>query len=142
MIENVVELVGEIYYAQTDGKPVYELPIASADTLGGIKVGSGLTIENGVLSVTGGSTDNVRETVISILIEYGLISTDGLTEEQTQALNSMTCELDTNGNLLMNYDETVLTVNFKIEESDLIVENNINSLNFNINENGELEAIY
>ena len=35
----------------------YELPTASADTKGGVKVGSGLAInENGVLSATGGGT--------------------------------------------------------------------------------------
>jgi len=32
----------------------YELPVASATTLGGVKVGSGLDITNGVLSATGG----------------------------------------------------------------------------------------
>ena len=31
----------------------YTLPTASADTLGGVKVGSGLTITNGVLSANG-----------------------------------------------------------------------------------------
>ena len=34
----------------------YELPTASAETKGGIKVGSGLAINNGVLSATGGGT--------------------------------------------------------------------------------------
>ena len=34
----------------------YTLPTASADTLGGIKVGAGLAINNGVLSATGGGT--------------------------------------------------------------------------------------
>lgn len=34
----------------------YTLPTASADTLGGVKVGSGLAINNGVLSATGGGT--------------------------------------------------------------------------------------
>ena len=33
----------------------YELPIASADTLGGVKIGSGINITDGVISVTGGS---------------------------------------------------------------------------------------
>ena len=33
----------------------YTLPTATASTLGGVKVGSGLSISNGVLSVTGGS---------------------------------------------------------------------------------------
>lgn len=34
----------------------YSLPTASSDTLGGVKVGSGLAINNGVLSATGGGT--------------------------------------------------------------------------------------
>lgn len=34
----------------------YTLPTASADTLGGIKVGAGLAINQGVLSATGGGT--------------------------------------------------------------------------------------
>ena len=37
------------------GANAYSLPTASASTLGGIKVGSGLTISNGVLSSSGGS---------------------------------------------------------------------------------------
>ena len=43
---------------QSGGGGGYELPIASASTLGGIKVGSGLQInsETGVLSVTGGGS--------------------------------------------------------------------------------------
>ena len=36
--------------------PAYVLPTASATTLGGIKVGAGLTISSGVLSATGGGT--------------------------------------------------------------------------------------
>lgn len=36
------------------GANKYTLPTASASTLGGIKVGSGLSISNGVLSATGG----------------------------------------------------------------------------------------
>lgn len=34
----------------------YELPTASADTLGGVKVGAGLAISSGILSATGGGT--------------------------------------------------------------------------------------
>lgn len=34
----------------------YTLPTASAETLGGVKVGSGLTISDGVLNATGGGT--------------------------------------------------------------------------------------
>ena len=45
-------------YEDLTNKPTipaaYELPTASATTLGGVKVGSGLSITNGVLSATGG----------------------------------------------------------------------------------------
>lgn len=45
-------------YEDLTNKPnipdAYELPVASATTLGGVKVGSGLDITNGVLSATGG----------------------------------------------------------------------------------------
>lgn len=41
---------------------VYELPIATAETLGGIKVGAGLAItETGILSATGGGTADAVE---------------------------------------------------------------------------------
>lgn len=40
--------------AKTVNIPTYSLPTASATTLGGVKVGSGLAISNGVLSATGG----------------------------------------------------------------------------------------
>lgn len=39
----------------------YNLPTASADTLGGVKVGAGLSITNGVLSATGGGTADAVE---------------------------------------------------------------------------------
>ena len=43
-------------YQQTDTQPTYSLPTAAANLLGGIKVGSGLSIDgNGVLSASGGS---------------------------------------------------------------------------------------
>ena len=40
----------------TEGAPAYELPVASAETLGGIKVGENLSIEDGVLSAESGYT--------------------------------------------------------------------------------------
>lgn len=39
----------------------YELPTASATTLGGVKVGAGLSITSGVLSATGGGTADAVE---------------------------------------------------------------------------------
>ena len=44
--------------------------------------------------------------------------------------------------LIIEYDNEVLDLDFNIQNDDLIVENNISGLDFNINENGELEAIY
>lgn len=39
-----------------DGLENYTLPAATADTLGGVKVGAGLAVSGGVLSATGGGT--------------------------------------------------------------------------------------
>lgn len=39
----------------------YNLPVASATTLGGVKVGAGLTISDGTLSATGGGTADAVE---------------------------------------------------------------------------------
>ena len=90
----------------------------------------------------GGSSADIRATVIDILVEYGLIELEGLTSEQIQAINNMICEIDENGNLKIDYDDTLLAINFEIENGNLIVENNVDSLSFNINNNGEMEAIY
>lgn len=52
--------------AKLEGLENYTLPTASAETLGGVKVGVGLAVNNGVLSATGGGTadsvdwDNVQ----------------------------------------------------------------------------------
>lgn len=46
----------------------YTLPTASADTLGGVKVGAGLSIENGVLSATGGTGNVSSDTINSIVV--------------------------------------------------------------------------
>jgi hypothetical protein len=49
----------------------YSLPIASASTLGGIKVGTGLSIDSGsgVLSVTGGSASSLKSTQTFVVTE-------------------------------------------------------------------------
>lgn len=53
VIGGEIEINGKITLsegAEAEGFPPYTLPQATADTLGGIKVGSGLSIEDGVLS--------------------------------------------------------------------------------------------
>jgi hypothetical protein len=86
------------YKGATDGwQPVgtvYELPIASTTTLGGIKVGYGLAIDNdGVLKVTGGGTadavewENVLNTPTT-LNGYGIV--DAKIDNGTITLNTDT----------------------------------------------------
>ena len=51
--------------SDADVGEAYTLPTASADTLGGVKVGANLSITDGVLSATGGLTeDQVRNLII------------------------------------------------------------------------------
>lgn len=66
-----------LYYNAATGEwtnaDPYELPIASANTLGGIKVGANLSIDaNGVLSATGGASD--VELVELTQAEYNLLT--------------------------------------------------------------------
>lgn len=57
----------------------YELPTASATTLGGIKVGSGLSITNGVLSATGGGgvADSVEWDKVQNKPNFANVATSG-----------------------------------------------------------------
>lgn len=55
--DDIVNKFIAIANTSSSGGESYTLPIASADTLGGVKVGTGLSIdENGTLSSTGGGT--------------------------------------------------------------------------------------
>lgn len=49
------------YYTKEEVDKKTKLPVASAGTLGGVKVGAGLAINNGVLSATGGGTADAVE---------------------------------------------------------------------------------
>lgn len=56
----------------------YELPTASATTLGGVKVGSGLSITNGVLSATGGGVaDSVEWSKVQNKPNFANVATSG-----------------------------------------------------------------
>lgn len=57
----------------------YELPTASATTLGGVKVGSGLSITNGVLSATGGGgvADSVEWDKVQNKPNFADVATSG-----------------------------------------------------------------
>lgn len=69
------------------------------------------------------------------------IADDTLTAEQITALNNMVIS-SSNDELILEYDDEVLDVDFNIANQDLIVTNNVTALNFSINKNGEMEAIY
>lgn len=71
----------------TDTK--YSLPTASATTLGGVKVGSGLSISNGVLSTSGGDV-KIYETTINFEDIIGNSRTSMTSDEVTEVLNIST----------------------------------------------------
>lgn len=97
---------------------------------------------NGVELIGNKSLDDlgVRNYVVQILIDYGLIGGGHLTPEQIAALNEMSCEITSEGNLVITYDENALDIAFSRDGVNLIMDNNINAV-FNIN-NNNLEATY
>lgn len=69
-------------YEDLTNKPTipaaYELPTASATTLGGVKVGNGLSITNGVLSATGGGVaDSVDWSKVQNKPNFANVATSG-----------------------------------------------------------------
>lgn len=68
----------------TDTK--YTLPTASATTLGGVKVGSGLSISNGVLSTSGGDV-KIHETTINFEDIITNSRTEMTSSEKNEVLN-------------------------------------------------------
>lgn len=84
-----------------DGLKNYTLPTASATVLGGIKVGAGLTITNGVLSADdGGAADTVDWTgvqnvpaLVSVLAETGyVLNVDRAGESQKLKVTSINAD--------------------------------------------------
>lgn len=67
----------------------YTLPTASASTLGGVKVGSGLSISNGVLSTSGGDV-KIYETTLNFEDIIGSSRTSMTSGEVTEVLNIST----------------------------------------------------
>lgn len=94
------------YETKLKGLENYTLPTASAETLGGIKVGAGLTISGeGTLSATGGGTadsvawENVQDKPTTIA-GYGIA--DASISGQTVTLGSNSVTVPTNNNQLTN----------------------------------------
>lgn len=72
--------------AKTVNIPTYSLPTASASTLGGVKVGSGLSISNGVLSTSGGDV-KIYETTINFEDIINNSRTKMTSSEKNEVLN-------------------------------------------------------
>lgn len=72
--------------AKTVNIPTYSLPTASASTLGGVKVGSGLNISNGVLSTSGGDV-KIYETTINFEDIITNSRTEMTSSERNEVLN-------------------------------------------------------
>lgn len=94
------------YESKLNSLENYTLPTASAETLGGIKVGAGLQIsEQGTLSATGGGTadsvawENVQDKPTTIS-GYGI--TDAKVKGQVVTLGSNSVTVPTNNNQLTN----------------------------------------
>lgn len=90
------------YETKLKGLENYTLPTASAETLGGIKVGAGLQIsEQGTLSATGGGTadsvdwENVQDKPTTIA-GYGITDASISNKTITLGSNSVTVPTDTN----------------------------------------------
>lgn len=71
----------------------------------------------------------------------GYIGESELTPEQIEAINNMKISI-INDELIFEYDEEVLDFNFSLDGNDLIVDNNIKSTDFDINQDKELEVLY
>lgn len=83
--------------------------------------------------------DNTSLSVDLSSLSGGSVPT-GLTQEQIEAINNMVAILEED--LILEYDEELLDIEFKIENGNMIVTNNVTGLDFSINENGEMEAMY
>lgn len=86
---NLADVATSGSYNDLTDKPTipspYTLPTASSDTKGGIKVGTGLSISDGVLSVIGGGTSGQDGTSSYLFIRYysSSLANDNSTEAHT-----------------------------------------------------------
>lgn len=77
----------------------------------------------------------------TIKVDLSSLGGGGLTTKQIEALENMTASI-IDGELVLNYDDTLLDFEFSIVDKELVVDNNEAYVDFNINENEEMEVIY
>lgn len=91
--------------------------------------------QNIIIVLTDGSK------IIVDISEY-IVTSGELTQEQIEAINNMEFFISADGDLIADYDDTLLDIEFFIDEGLLIANNNEEKLDFTINDLGEMEAIY
>ena len=64
-----------------------------------------------------------------------------VTDAKINALDAMMMSI-INGDLIAEYDDAILDYTFELDGNDLIVDDEEEFVEFQINENGELEALY
>lgn len=112
--------------------------VVNIGTRGGFdKYVSNARLENKILYLD--FNDGTTLSVDLSSLSSGSITAE-LTQEQINAVNNMIVTMDEN--LILEYDDQILKIDFKIEDNNLVVTNNVIGLDFSINENGEMEAIY
>ena len=102
---------------------------------------SGSTIEDLTTELTEQNETIITQSSIieEILKELGIL--EDLTDEQITALENMIISIE-NGELVFEYNDDILNIDFNIENENLIVTNDVTGTDFNINNNGELEVSY
>ena len=110
----------------------YSLPTASSDTLGGVKVGSGLSIADGVLSADGITTDATPTQSSTNAVQSGGVYTalqgkvDTVSGKQLSTEDYTTAE-KTKLQGLSNYDDTV--IQGKVSDIEDVIPSNASTSN-------------
>ena len=103
--KNFIDTYAEKLEGIEEGANKYELPTATADVLGGIKIGDGLNIdEEGKVSVTnilyGESVDTATPATVFLQVE----STGGSSTDEVPTMEAATSYITSEGNII-NYDD-------------------------------------
>lgn len=116
---------------------VYELPVASTDALGGVKVGAGLTIDaNGVLSATGGGTADAVEWENVLNKPDDLVRDSDYVHTDNNFTNSLKSKLDG----IATGAEANVNADWNAESGDAQILNKPTSLSAFTNDEGFIDS--
>lgn len=127
------------FYNNNGGGGSYTLPVASPDTLGGVKVGENLSIdENGVLSVEGGSgdTEEIEQVTAAAIndLRYkvfeNIVNKHYSKEEINEKLAAFVSAAELDKYALVTFvSELITEIYSRIESSELAAAAALNDLN-------------